>query len=101
VYGEEKNILYWANWSIQGRTKISCNGTRSPTNEPTKEGPLSYVLLETPIASVSTVSRGNPSPISLMLANDKLTGVINTRIKGTHEGGWGVSLKSTCYLYIE
>jgi hypothetical protein len=30
-------------------------------NEPTKEGPLSFVLLEFPFASVSTVSRGYPS----------------------------------------
>jgi hypothetical protein len=89
VYDEEKNILYWANWSSQDRKNISCNGTKSPTKETTKEGPLSYVLLETPIASVSTVSRGHPSLISLMLANEKLAGVINTRTKGTHEGGGG------------
>jgi hypothetical protein len=35
------------------------------TNEPTKEGPLSYVLQEPPFASVSTVRRGHPSMISL------------------------------------
>ncbi len=29
-------------------------------NEPTKEGPLSYVLFESPFASVSSVSRGPP-----------------------------------------
>ncbi len=34
--------------------------------EPTKEGPLSYVLQESPFASVSTVSRGHPSLISLV-----------------------------------
>jgi hypothetical protein len=34
-------------------------------SEPTKEGPLSYVLLESPFASVSTVSRGHPSLASL------------------------------------
>jgi hypothetical protein len=36
VYDEEKNIFYWADWSSQGRTKISCTGTKSPTNQPRK-----------------------------------------------------------------
>jgi hypothetical protein len=35
------------------------------TNEPTKERPLSFVLLESPFTSVSTVSRGHPSLVSL------------------------------------
>jgi len=35
------------------------------SNEPNKEGPLSYVLFESPFTSVSTVSRGHPSIISL------------------------------------
>ncbi len=34
-------------------------------DEPTKEGPLKYVLQESPFASVSTVSRGHPSLVSL------------------------------------
>ncbi len=34
-------------------------------SEPTKEGPLSYVLLESPFASVSTASRVRPSLVSL------------------------------------
>jgi hypothetical protein len=33
VDGDEKNILYTgAEWNSQGRTKISCTGTASPTN---------------------------------------------------------------------
>jgi hypothetical protein len=35
-------------------------------NEPTKEGPLSYVLLDSPFASASTVSRGHPTLVSLV-----------------------------------
>ncbi len=31
------NILYWADWSRQGRTKISCTVTTSPTNQPRKD----------------------------------------------------------------
>jgi hypothetical protein len=46
VYGEEKN-------------------TMSPT-EPTKEGTLSFVLFESPFTSVSTVSRGHLSLVSLI-----------------------------------
>jgi hypothetical protein len=34
-------------------------------NEPTKEGPLLIVLFESPFTSVSTVSRGHPSLVSL------------------------------------
>jgi hypothetical protein len=40
------------------------NGDNEP-NEQTKEGPLSFVLLESPCASVSTVSRGHTYPVSL------------------------------------
>ncbi len=35
-------------------------------NEPTMEGPLSYVLLESPFASVSPVRRGHPTLLSLV-----------------------------------
>ncbi len=66
-------------WSekVSGEDKISCTvPTRaanagqkslvpSEHNEPTKEGPLSYVLLESPFASVSTASSGHPSLCSL------------------------------------
>jgi hypothetical protein len=37
VYVQEKNILYWADQSSQGRTKISCTATMSPTNQPRKD----------------------------------------------------------------
>jgi hypothetical protein len=37
-------------------------------NETTKEGPLSSVLFESPFTSVSTISRGHPSLVSLVLA---------------------------------
>jgi hypothetical protein len=60
-----KNILYWADQSSQGRIKVSCTGMETgEPNEPTKEGPLSFVLFEVPFAlveSVSTVSRDHRS----------------------------------------
>jgi hypothetical protein len=37
-------------------------------NEPTKEGPLPFVLFEPPFTSVSTVSRGHHSLVSLLIA---------------------------------
>jgi hypothetical protein len=63
------------------RKKIFCTGltTEKPRqnknlfyrhdepNEPTKEGPLSFVLFESPFISVSTVSRGHPSLVFLVL----------------------------------
>ncbi len=58
--------MYWANLTSQDRPKFSFTGTMSP-NEPAKEGPLSYVLLESPFASVSTVSSGHPYLVSMVL----------------------------------
>jgi hypothetical protein len=46
-------------------------------NEPTKKGALSFVLFEYPFASVSTVSRGHPSLVSL-LAPGRQQGTILT-----------------------
>ncbi len=37
VYGEEKNIFYWADHSSQGGIKVFCTGTTSPTNQPRKD----------------------------------------------------------------
>jgi hypothetical protein len=51
--------------AAQGRTKISCTGMKSPTNQP-REGPLSFVLFKVPFASVSTVSMGYPNLVSLV-----------------------------------
>jgi hypothetical protein len=41
-------------------------------NKPTKEGPLLFVLFESPFTSVSTVSRGHPSLVSLPETIDQL-----------------------------
>ncbi len=81
MYGKEKNVLYWADQISQNRIKISSTGPTSPMNqprrdpchdkpnEPTKEGPLSFVLTGSPFTSVSTVSRGHPSLVSLLSQN--------------------------------
>ncbi len=39
-------------------------------NKPAKEGPLSFVLFESPFIPVSTVSRGHPSVISLHITKE-------------------------------
>ncbi len=59
---EEKNILYWAESSSQGRTKISYTGTTTPTNQSRKD-PFHMYSLSPHFASVSTVSSGAP-PLS-------------------------------------
>jgi hypothetical protein len=46
---QNKNLFYWHN----------------KTNEPSQEGPLSFSLFDSPFTSVSTVSRGHPSLVSL------------------------------------
>ncbi len=58
-----KKIFCCADKRSQGRTKISCTGTKSPTNQPRK-GLLSFVLF---IASVSAVSKGHPALVSVVL----------------------------------
>jgi hypothetical protein len=65
VYVELKNILYWADQSSQGRIKALLDRHDKP-NEPTKEGLFSFVLFEFPFSSVSPVSRGHPSLVSLI-----------------------------------
>jgi hypothetical protein len=66
VHSEEKNILYLAYYrSSQGRTKISCTGTTSPTNQPRK-GSIHLSSLSPHHTSVSTVSRGHPFIVSLV-----------------------------------
>jgi hypothetical protein len=39
---------------------------RHDTKGPNKEGPFSFLLLESPLASFSKVSRGHPSLVSLV-----------------------------------
>ncbi len=54
-------------WPEQPRQEKSLLYRHDEPNEPTTEEPLSFVLFESPFASVSTVSRGHPSLVSLML----------------------------------
>ncbi len=61
-----KYILYWADQSSQGRTKVSCTGMASPTNQPRKDPFHLYSLSSHPFTSVSTVSMGHPSMILLV-----------------------------------
>jgi hypothetical protein len=64
VYGEEKNFALRRLEQPMQDKNILC--LYDKPNQPTKEGPLSYVLLEPPFASVSTVSRGHPLLASLV-----------------------------------
>jgi hypothetical protein len=66
VYGEEKLICSRPTRSAS--TRIYPKNQHVKPNEPTKDGPLSFVLFEFPFTSVSTVSRGHHSVISLLLA---------------------------------
>jgi len=50
---------------ILGRLKQPRQNKNLMPNEPTMEGPLSVVFLESQLTSVSTVSRGHPSLVSL------------------------------------
>jgi hypothetical protein len=56
----------------QQRLKKNLFYRHDKPNKSTKEGPLSFVLFESPFISVSTVSWGRPSLVSLVSA-DKLS----------------------------
>jgi hypothetical protein len=59
---------------IEGEVKSNGRGKKGSSllflshNKPTKEGPLSFVLFDSPFTSVSTGSRGHPSIIFLFPA---------------------------------
>jgi hypothetical protein len=72
VYFEGKNILFWANYRSQGRTK-KLFYRHNTTNDPTKAGPLSFVLFESSFTSVSTVNMGHPTLVSLAITYVVLT----------------------------
>ncbi len=60
VYGDEKNILYWADHgSAKAEQNLLYRGEKP--KEPTKTGPLSFVLFDCSFTWVSTVTRGHPS----------------------------------------
>ncbi len=58
----KKRFLYWADKGSQDRTKISCTGTTSPTNQPRKD--LFYCPLWVPI-HLSFNSQQGPPLVSL------------------------------------
>ncbi len=61
----ENNILYWAEEREQPRKDKNQFYRRDKSKELTKEEPLLFVLFQSQFTSVSTVSRGHPSLVSL------------------------------------
>jgi hypothetical protein len=66
VYGEEKKILCTVGRIEQPRQDKNLLYRHEEPNEPNEEGPLLFVLFESPFAPVSTVSRDHPSLVSLV-----------------------------------
>jgi hypothetical protein len=64
VYGEEKYFVLVRLEQLRQNEKLLHRHDKP--NEPNKEGPLSFVLSESPFTSASTVSRGHPSLDSLL-----------------------------------
>jgi hypothetical protein len=71
-YAVWKNLLYHG--LDQSRQDKNLVHWHSEPSEPTKEGPLSFLLQKSPFASVSTVSRGHPSLVSLDLSKGAMSG---------------------------
>ncbi len=63
VYSGEKIFCIHDQLEQPRQNKIYCTGTTSLMNHPRKA--LSFVLFESPFTSISTVSRGHPSLVSL------------------------------------
>ncbi len=81
--------MHWANWSSLAGKKSFVPPYHDKTNEPTKEGPLSFVLFESPFASVSTVSRSHPSLVSLeqtLVLFPKVVRLYNTNVAASVKG---------------
>ncbi len=68
VYGEENDILYWADYIEQPRQNKILLYRYDKPNEPSKKGRL---LFESPFTSVLTVSRGHHSLVSLVIFMDE------------------------------
>ncbi len=64
VYGDEKIFFTGPEQPRQDKNLLY---RHNEPNELTKEGPLSFVPFGSPIASVSTVSRGHQSLVSLIM----------------------------------
>jgi hypothetical protein len=62
-WGKNYFVLSWLEQPRQGKSLLYRHGK---PNEPTKEVPLSFVLFESPFTSMSTVSKGHPSLVSLV-----------------------------------
>jgi hypothetical protein len=67
VYSEEKIFFTGL---VRARQDKNLLYQHDKSNNPTKEWSLSYVLFESPVTSVSTVSRGQPSLFSLLWTMD-------------------------------
>jgi hypothetical protein len=65
VCGED-SIYVLLGWLEQPRQDKNLFYQHNEPNEPTSEGHLSYVLLESQFSSVSTVNRGHPSLVSMI-----------------------------------
>jgi hypothetical protein len=63
VYVREKILCTGPTRAAKAELKFLIYGHNKP-NEPNKKGPLSFVLIESPFTSVSTVSRAHPSSVS-------------------------------------
>ncbi len=80
VYGEEKNILYWADQSSRGIKKISCTGTTSPTNQ-TKKDPLHLYSISPHFPQFLLVSLVDTSTVA-RFANGSFSKWIATILSG-------------------
>jgi hypothetical protein len=63
----EENFLFVLGQLEKPRQNKNLLYQHGKSNEPTKEGPLSFVLFESPFTSVSKVSRGHPSLVSMCM----------------------------------
>jgi hypothetical protein len=73
LLGDRKKYLFLGRLE-QPRQNKNLLYRHDKPNEPTKKGPLSFVLFESPFTSVSTVSRGRPSLVSLEYTKESSRG---------------------------
>jgi hypothetical protein len=69
LYGDEKRIFMVPTKVAKAEQKSLVQHDKP--NEPTKEGPLSFVLVDSPFPWVSTVSRDHTSLVSEVLVRHR------------------------------
>jgi hypothetical protein len=100
VYSEEENILDWADWSSQDRTKISCISTTSPTNQPRNDDSSFYfsynIQQRPPLFSLYVLNDGGTGKDGALSSDGKESGLLYL----TYSASFWICYYCTIHFYF-